>query len=86
MTGIRLHWGELGHPKLTGAGWRGPLVCRPEKAQLQESGQAVSCVWVTGEEGGTGVCSEGCHLEGLGSGGLLRVASGPGGMRWGGGL
>ena len=58
--------------------WRGPPVCRPEEARLQESGQAVSWIWVTEEEGGMVSAVKAAIWKRLGSGGLIRVVSGTG--------
>ena len=45
----------------------------------------MSWIWVTGEEGGTGVCSEHCHLEEAGEWGFWdwEEARGIGEMTWG---
>lgn len=72
------HWGELGHPEPSGVSWHGPPVCRPEEAWLQESGQAVSWIWVTREEGGMVSAVQAAIWKRLGNGGLIRVVSGTG--------
>ena len=69
------HCGELGHPERSGVSWRAPPVCRPEEARLQESGQAVSWIWVTGEEGGMVSAVKAAIWKRLGSGGLMGVGA-----------